>query len=514
MGPSSALTAILDIAGIAADARAAAEKHLVAFDILNEGEKQVTRLATIKEVFPLVCGDFAVVEGSAKFEDLKRSPWSSNCCLSPATIVTPSTAEQVSLILLLIRFLGAKFSIRGGGHLQIPGFNSNDGGVVISMSRFTQCTLSEDKKLVDVGLGLTWLDVYRALDPFGLAVTGGRVPSVGVPGLLLGGGLSFQNSEHGLSCMGVVNYEVVLADGKIVQANPKENSDLFWALKGGCTNFGVVTKVEMAAVSNKIWAEVRLYQTSQNGELLEAMMLYHEASEKDNKATLIWHSVSQGTLLVFFYCAPVETPSVFECFYSIPFLVNIVPPGLNTVYGVVQGLKDVLSADVGQHELRTMSSLPDLDMYKATEACRLEQIEALKDVEGVILTMVLQPISSSVITASSAKGGNPLGLPAQQHQWFLVMVDYKHAADEVRVRKSAREIVDTAVKISKRNGTYLPFIYSNYASQDQDPLASYGPENLLKLRSIAEKYDIDAVFQKLQNGGWLVSKGQTQVNFA
>lgn len=76
------------------------------------------------------------------------------------------------------------------------------------MSKFTQMILSEDKKTVDVGLGNRWLDVYKALDPHGFAVTGGRVPSVGVPGLLLGGGLSFQNSKHGFSCMGVINYEV------------------------------------------------------------------------------------------------------------------------------------------------------------------------------------------------------------------------------------------------------------------------------------------------------------------
>lgn len=110
--------------------------------------------------------------------------------------------------LALCRFLGIKFSVRGSGHLQNPGFCSNDGGVVIALSNFTQVNVSADKSTADVGLGLRWLDVYKGLEPHGIAVTGGRVPPVGVPGLLLGGGISFQNSEHGLSCMGVVNYEV------------------------------------------------------------------------------------------------------------------------------------------------------------------------------------------------------------------------------------------------------------------------------------------------------------------
>lgn len=86
------------------------------------------------------------------------------------------------------------------------------------------------------------------------------------------------------------------------------------------------------------------------------------------------------------------------------------------------------------------------------------------------------------------------------------MADWKNAKDEELVRGSVRKILDTAEEVSKKNGTYLPFLYANYASRDQDPLASYGSENLQKLKDIAKKYDADAVFQTLQNGGWLVSK--------
>jgi len=112
---------------------------------------------------------------------------------------------------------------------------------------------------VTFGAGLKWIQVYEALDPHGLAVTGGRVPSVGVAGLLLGGGLSFQNSEYGLSCNGVVTYKVgsilqfgtsglrnlimlqiVLADSSVVNVSATENQNLFWAPKGGGKNFGEI----------------------------------------------------------------------------------------------------------------------------------------------------------------------------------------------------------------------------------------------------------------------------------
>lgn len=134
-----------------------------------------------------------------------------------------------------------------------------------------------------------------------------------------------------------------------------------------------------------------------------------------------------------------------------------------------------------------MSSLPDLEIYQAAEESRKEQIEALKDIESITLTMVLQPIASSTIRAGDERGGNPMGLTAQNHQCkflsapsctsklisvgFLVMADWKNAKDEGIVREAVKNIVDTAERIAMKNGTYLPFKYANYASRDQDPLS-------------------------------------------
>lgn len=133
-----------------------------------------------------------------------------NCWLQPLVVVTATSAQEVATALALCRFFDVCFSVRGGGHLQNPGFTSNNGGVVISLSKFNHVKLSDDKSTADVGLGLSWLDVYKALDPHRLAVAGGRIPTVGVPGLLLGGGISFQNSQYGVGAMGVSSYEVNL----------------------------------------------------------------------------------------------------------------------------------------------------------------------------------------------------------------------------------------------------------------------------------------------------------------
>jgi len=239
----STITDILSAAGVSLERAKSVQVILTQFTALSPEEKKGSISETVIKVFPLVFGDSAAVQPSAHYEALRTSVWyvkiillpsyllwkltqcyrSTNCYLSPATIVTPSSAHEISMILALVRFLGATFSIKGGGHLQNPGFQSNNGGVVINLHKLNQTTLSEDKKTASIGMGAKWMDVYDALGSEGLAVSGARVPTVGVAGYILGGGLSFQHSGKGLACMNVVDYEV---------------SACYMSLRQGPTNVG------------------------------------------------------------------------------------------------------------------------------------------------------------------------------------------------------------------------------------------------------------------------------------
>ncbi|KAL4804248.1 hypothetical protein BDV18DRAFT_162011 [Aspergillus unguis] len=503
---SSTVSSLLDFLAATPAQRSEAEPILSDFQTLSEDDKVSARANVLATVFPIIFGDIAVVKESPLYEEHRSQPWSTNCFLSPSVITTPSSATEVSRILALARHLGSKFSIRGGGHLQNPGFVSNDGGVVIALSRFTQLVLSDDQKTVDVGLGLRWLDVYRGLDEYGLTVAGGRVPPVGVPGLLLHGGLSFQNSECGLGCMGVVDYEVVLADSSIIHANKSENPDLFWALKGGGPNFGIVTKITMSTLTNRIWSAARIYSSTQNETLLEALMAYHDLIEKDNKASLIFQTIKGTTLVLYLYCAPVQYPDVFSPFFDIPHVASLVPDGCRTVYEMIQAVADVMAPEQLYHDMRTTSTLPNIDVYRAAETARLEQMAALADLDRADLTMVIQPMSSLTVKVAREKGGNPLGIEDVGQQWLLVMADYTDPGNEPRIRAAVRKIIDAVEETAKRDNTYLPFKYANYASRDQDPLAGYGRENLQKLKDIARRYDPEGIFQRLQGGGWLLSR--------
>lgn len=122
-------------------------------------------------------------------------------------------------------------------------------------SNLTALQISDDRKSVIVGPGHTWGEVYTYLEQFDVAVAGGRLAPVGVPGLLLGGGISFYGNQAGWSADNVLEYEVVLSSGQIVKASATSNTDLFWALKGGSSNFGIVTSFKLRTFpSRKVFA--------------------------------------------------------------------------------------------------------------------------------------------------------------------------------------------------------------------------------------------------------------------
>jgi len=161
----------------------------------------------------------------------------------PSIIARCGTSEDVVQAVNFARQHGLLVSVRGTGH-NIAGYAVCNDGVVIDLSPIKDIQVDAAARIVRVGAGLTWGEVNDALQPHGLAATGGFVSVTGVSGLTLGGGIGWLAREYGLALDNLLSAEVVLADGRIVTASATENNDLFWAIRGGGGNFGVVTSFE------------------------------------------------------------------------------------------------------------------------------------------------------------------------------------------------------------------------------------------------------------------------------
>src|SRR5436305_705576 len=155
-------------------------------------------------------------------------------------------AEQVADVIAGVNFArdnGLDLSIRDGGH-SAPGFGTNDGGLVIDMSPMHTVHVDPGNKTARADAGATWGDFNHATHAFGLATTGGIISTTGVTGLTLGGGIGYLSRGFGLTIDNLISADVVTADGRFLTASSRETEDLFWALRGGGGNFGVVTSLE------------------------------------------------------------------------------------------------------------------------------------------------------------------------------------------------------------------------------------------------------------------------------
>jgi FAD/FMN-containing dehydrogenase len=165
----------------------------------------------------------------------------------PALVVRPRNPDEVATVLAHAVRQDLTVSVRSGGHSPL-GHSTNTGGMVIDLSHLDDVqVLDAGRRLVRVGGGATWGRVAAALDPHGWGLTAGDTSSVGVGGLTLGGGVGWMVRRHGLAIDNLAGARVVTADGRLLTTSEDEHPDLFWALRGGGGNFGVVVDFDFVA---------------------------------------------------------------------------------------------------------------------------------------------------------------------------------------------------------------------------------------------------------------------------
>jgi FAD binding domain-containing protein/berberine-like enzyme len=209
--------------------------------------------------------------------DGARKIWNGMFDRRPALIARCAGAADVMSAVNFARDNGLPVAVRGGGH-SFPGHSVCDGGLVIDLSTMRSIRVDPAARTARAQPGAKWIDFDHETQAFGLATTGGTASDTGIAGLTLGGGLGWLSSKHGLTIDNLLSADVVTADGRFLTASAKENEDLFWGLRGGGGNFGVVTSFDyqLHAVGPTILGGMVMYPVAKAKEVLR---FYREFSK-------------------------------------------------------------------------------------------------------------------------------------------------------------------------------------------------------------------------------------------
>jgi len=431
--------------------------------------------------------------------DAARAVFNAMIDRRPGLIAKCGNADDVVEAVAFARERGILVSIRCTGH-NIGGFAVCDDGLVIDLSRMRGIAVDAGASTVRVEAGCNWGDVADALQPHGLAVPGGFVSVTGVSGLTLGGGLGWLVRKYGLSLDNLLSADVVLADGRRVTASATANDDLFWAIRGGGGNFGVVTTFEFQAHPvGTVVAGIVLHPAAKAAEAIRTWRDFDARSPEAN---------TQGALLFHFP----EDPS------GPPPLVGRPVVGLGGVYaGPIEDGEALLRPlrEYGPPLADLFQPMPYSAAQRMADFAfpagllgywKSGYLAALSDrAIDVIADFFARVPSKQTVVVIEHNGDGAMervaeGATAFGHRgWpynFVVTSAWKDPADTERNILWTRELF-AAMQPYLANGVYV-----NYLGADEGAdrvLAAYGPEKHARLAALKRKYDPENLFRMNQN---------------
>ncbi|TFK33518.1 FAD dependent oxidoreductase, partial [Crucibulum laeve] len=405
-------------------------------------------------------------------------------------VVEPVNSKDVATIL---RFLGSTrtpFAVKGAGHHANPGFSSTT-GVHISMRQFNEITYNEAAQTVRVGAGLLWDDIYAKLAPHNVSVVGARALGVGVPGFLLGGGYSWLGNQYGLALDNVMSYELVQPTGKIVEVTQASQPDLFFALKGGGNNFGIVTKFTLKTYpQGPVWGGLIMIDGSHIPEVADAVTDF-SLNIDDPKAGMdtLYINVNGSVVVtqLVFYDGPAPPPGIFEAILAIPSFVKDVQTR--------SFLSFMASGGPFPVDQRTLFHSVSMLQFSPTisEVIRNETVfwgEFLKDKSASVVSYAIEPFHPGIYAHNTTATAFPADRSIPFYPYIIWFCWKDPAMDDVfydAARQSAEVIADAAIAEGQTAVAYTP-MYIN-PSLIGTPLERLYGKNIPRLRKIKAKVD-------------------------
>lgn len=422
----------------------------------------------------------------------------------PHCIFKPAVDTDVSVMVLLSRVTRCPFAAKCGGHAAFKGASNSPGGITLWFKDLNEVSLNHDKSIVTVGTGNLWGQVYEALEPYGLTALGGRASDIGVGGLTTGGGISYYSNLYGWVLDNVESFEVVTASGIIIKASETHHPDLYWGLRGGGNNLGLVTKFNLYTIPcPKMRGGERIFSEANFPAVVSAFVEVAKNAPLDGNAQY-WIAFlrNQGMNMAsaeLTYVKDVAEPEIFKPYRNIPAIADTItsktlleqtnavmktnPTGLREVYWpITVYLNEEFAAWAVQHWFSVIGDV--------------------SHVQGGQPVLLYQVLTEPILSNMTKYGGNALGLDASNGPIHLLHIAFwwEDESDDEAVYSFATNFWNTVIAKAKDMGIHNRYIYMNYASKFQDVIASYGDENKARLQGISAKYDPRGVYQTLQPG--------------
>ncbi|KAJ7498169.1 hypothetical protein B0H11DRAFT_2383215 [Mycena galericulata] len=470
--------------------------------------------AVCKEIAQKVSNASAVFyPGSSEYAADIFHDSASSSTQESACSVEPATAQDLGLILRLVGSTRTPFAVKGGGHAWNPGFSSTT-GVQIAMSRFNNITYSKTSQYendapngtVTFGAGMLWNEVYAALDPFNITVVGGRVVGVGAAGFLLGGGYSFFSNQYGMSVDTILAFDIVKPDGTACTVTASSDPDLFWALKGGLNNFGIVTAFTMRAIPyTRIWGA--LVAHTNQAEAYKSAYEVFNATSTDPKAAMIFglNNIGGQTIqfAVMFYDGPKQPAGIYDAFLNIPgALVN--NNGTFTMSEFLAAVNVVgLEGAGGGPQPRGQSGFVNIENYtpEIVDVVINEitnSISLLANASSTGFGITIEPFSPGYLTKhprTSDSAFPPTWTRPYSASVCNLGCQWQNATNDAANLAALKGSVDRIQAAeTKLSGRSLPR-YTNLAMADTPLVQLFGAANLARLTEIAQRVDPGKVMQ-------------------
>jgi hypothetical protein len=370
-------------------------------------------------------------------------------------------------------------------------------------------TISSNSTVASIGPGLRWIDVYQWIHQYNRVVVGARYAPVGVSGFLLGGGISFLSGQYGWGANSMLNYEVVTAEGKIIQVNKTSNSDLFWALKGGSSNFGIVTRFDLQThPTGQIYGGLMTWNQSAIDGAVNSLAAFAAPGGgiDDPKAALLPNvaidPASKSQSAAFFAFCNNADAIVLKNFTATASLnLAKVTTYADFIAGTAGGAAGNFRAAFHCGSFKASPQTVKL----INDTVTLDAYSKLSDLEGVTISLSIQLLARSWFDAARKAGGDAIDMDPSAGSLIVLnlVVQWKNAADDKKIATWSDDILAKLSKESKKVGLGSEFIYLNDAQEGAKPFPTYGGgKSRTKLLNIRKRYDVNGVFQNLMPGGF------------